>query len=84
MTDQKKARGFAAMSPERLREVSSRGGKGTPKERRAFHLKPELASKAGKIGGKMRAAEDRAFADPDFAREAGRKGSYKAIREKAK
>lgn len=50
MTD-KKPRGFAAMTPERRREIAARGGKAVPSERRGFALNKELAASAGKIGG---------------------------------
>ena len=50
MTEQKKPRGLAAMSPERRREIQSMGGKAVPKEKRAFNDRT-LARHAGKLGG---------------------------------
>ena len=46
MTTGKSRRGFASMDPERRRELQSRGGKGTPPEKRTFALDPELAKRA--------------------------------------
>lgn len=46
----KSKRGFASMSPEKQREIASKGGKSVPAERRAFS-NPEIASAAGKKGG---------------------------------
>ena len=45
------ARGFASLSREKLLLVSSKGGKSVPAEKRAFSH-PEVAAKAGRIGGK--------------------------------
>ena len=44
-------RGFASLSREKLLQVSSKGGKSVPAEKRAFS-RPDIAAKAGKIGGK--------------------------------
>jgi general stress protein YciG len=52
-----RGKGFASMTPERLREVSSRGGKNVPKEKRAFN-DLELATTAGKRGGKRLAIRE--------------------------
>ncbi len=52
MTEKPK-RGFAAMSRERLAEVSSKGGSAVPAKRRSFAANPELAAKAGKKGGRI-------------------------------
>lgn len=54
MTDEpKKPRGFAAMDPERRREIAARGGAAVAPENRSFS-KGDTASKAGKIGGSRR------------------------------
>jgi general stress protein YciG len=54
MTDIPKAkRGFALLSPERRREVASKGGKGCPAEKRAFKDR-ELAKRAGLLGGHVK------------------------------
>lgn len=47
----KQKRGFAAMSPEKRREIASKGGKSTPPEKRTYFDKAK-ASAAGKKGGK--------------------------------
>lgn len=68
-------RGFASMSPEKRREIASRGGKATSPEARAFAKNPELASRAGKVGGKAIPAEARSYSkDRTLASEAGKKG----------
>lgn len=52
MTDKPKSkRGFAAMSPEKRREIASKGGSSVPADKRAFSRDRELASKAGEKGG---------------------------------
>lgn len=45
-------RGFGSMDKARLHEVSSRGGKAVPADKRAFAMDPALASEAGKLGYK--------------------------------
>lgn len=52
MNEQPKLRGFAAMTPERRREVARMGGKSIPPEKRWYARNREAASKAGKVGGK--------------------------------
>lgn len=54
MTDEKpKARrGFAAMSLERRTEIARLGGLATPPEKRSFARDRDLASMAGREGGK--------------------------------
>lgn len=55
MTDTpKKLRGFAAMTPERRREVATRGGKSIPAEKRAFSVDRDLARAAGRKSGFLR------------------------------
>ncbi|MGI8841747.1 MAG: KGG domain-containing protein [Caulobacteraceae bacterium] len=44
-------RGFAAMDPERRREIASRGGASVPKEKRSFAKNRDLAADAGRKGG---------------------------------
>ena len=46
-------RGFASMSPEKQREIASKGGKSVPSERRSFFQNRELASEAGRKGGRL-------------------------------
>ena len=49
----KKKKGFASLSPERLAEIASLGGKSVRPENRAFSRNRELAVVAGKKSGKM-------------------------------
>jgi general stress protein YciG len=71
--DPKVKRGFAAMSPERQREIARMGGKSVSPSSRAFS-NPELAKEAGKKGGKAVPAEKRSFSkDHDLASRAARK-----------
>jgi general stress protein YciG len=44
-------RGFAAMDPERRREIARRGGASVPGEKRSFAQNRDLAAKAGRKGG---------------------------------
>lgn len=67
--------GFASMSPEKRREIASKGGKSVPAEKRSFSQSTELAASAGSIGG--RADRPRAFDDRQLAIAAGRKGGQK-------
>ncbi len=51
-TDRPKAkRGFAAMDPERRREIAARGGASVPAEKRSFSQSRDLATRAGRAGG---------------------------------
>jgi general stress protein YciG len=47
----KKPRGFAAISPERRREISSKGGHASQATGKAHRFTTEEASAAGKKGG---------------------------------
>jgi general stress protein YciG len=44
-------RGFAAMDPERRREIARRGGASVPSEKRSFAQDRDLAANAGRMGG---------------------------------
>lgn len=44
-------RGFAAMDPERRREIARKGGASVPSEKRSFAKDRDLASEAGRKGG---------------------------------
>jgi general stress protein YciG len=44
-------RGFAAMDPERRREIASRGGASVPSDKRSFAQDRTLAADAGRKGG---------------------------------
>ena len=46
-------RGFASMSPEKQREIASKGGKSVPSDRRSFSQNRDLASQAGRKGGQI-------------------------------
>lgn len=70
----KSKRGFAAMSPERRREIASKGGKSVPAEKRSFSQNTDLAAAAGHKGGKAVDPAKRAFArDRELASQAGSK-----------
>lgn len=47
----KAKRGFAAMSPEKRREIARKGGQSVKPENRAFAQDRDLASSAGRKGG---------------------------------
>lgn len=49
--EQKSRRGFAAMSPERQREIASQGGRAAHKQGVAHEWNQEAARQAGKKGG---------------------------------
>lgn len=51
---EKKLRGFAAMSPERRREIAAKGGRSVEPQERSFSRDPALAARAGRIGGERR------------------------------
>jgi len=42
--------GFAALSPEKRREIASLGGRAVPREKRSFSTNRDLASRAGRLG----------------------------------
>src|SRR5271156_2512988 len=44
-------RGFAAMDPERRREIARRGGASVPSDKRSFAQDRDLAANAGRKGG---------------------------------
>ena len=76
-------RGFASMTPEKRREIARMGGKSVPKEKRAYSVNRDLASKSGKKGGKTVRPSKRAFSmDPALASRAGKIGGAKAGRRK--
>jgi len=65
-------RGFAAMSKEKLRELSSRGGQAAHAGGKAASFTPETAKEAGRLGG-LALAEDR-----EWMREIGARGGVAA------
>lgn len=44
-------RGFAAMDPEKRREIARRGGAAVPADKRSFAKNRDLAASAGAKGG---------------------------------
>ena len=44
-------RGFAAMSPEKRREIARKGGASVPDHKRSFAKDRDLAATAGRLGG---------------------------------
>lgn len=52
MTNEKKPRGFAAMTPEKRAEISRKGGIEAHKRGTAHKWTKEEASEMGKLGGK--------------------------------
>jgi hypothetical protein len=56
MTSSKK-RGFAALTPERLREVAAMGGRSVSSQFRGFSRDPELARRAALASARSRAAK---------------------------
>jgi general stress protein YciG len=50
-TTPKKPRGFAALSPERRKEIAAKGGTSVKPENRSFSTNRELAAEAGRSGG---------------------------------
>jgi general stress protein YciG len=58
MSTTKKPRGFAAMDPEKQKEIASKGGKSAHVKGTAHQFTPEEAKEAGTKGGKA-AAEKR-------------------------
>lgn len=61
MTDKpKRAGGFASMSPEKLREISAKGGAAVPPEKRAFSVDNQIAREAARKGAIVRNARRKA------------------------
>ena len=64
-------RGFAAMNPERRREIARKGGASVPDEKRSFSQDRDLAAAAGRKGGeashgggRTRSSENRSGMQP--------------------
>lgn len=76
-------RGFASMTPEKRKEIATKGGKSVPKEKRAYSVNRDLAAKAGSKGGKASRPEKRSFKmDPALASRAGKIGGAKSRKKK--
>jgi general stress protein YciG len=74
--------GFASMSSEKLREISSMGGKSVPAEKRSFAQDPDHAALCGQKGGKKADPAKRTFAvNPELASKAGSSMSPEKRRE---
>jgi general stress protein YciG len=72
--------GFAALTPERLREIARMGGRAVPKRKRFFSRDRAGAREAGRKGGLSVKCHNRSFArNPDMARAAGRKGGLATL-----
>lgn len=55
MTDKPKRKGgFASMSPEKLREVSAKGGAAVPDDKRTFSRDRQIAQEAARKGAVVR------------------------------
>jgi uncharacterized protein len=52
-TPTKSRRGFAAMNPERQREIARLGGRSVPAENRTYFKNRALAAEAGGKGGSI-------------------------------
>jgi general stress protein YciG len=64
-TERKERRGFASMSPERQREIASKGGRAAHAKGTAHEWTPEEARSAGRKGGQVsRGGRGRLPADP--------------------
>jgi uncharacterized protein len=52
-SERKERRGFASMSPERQREIASKGGRAAHEKGTAHEWTPEEARRAGRKGGQV-------------------------------
>ena len=57
--ERKERRGFASMSPERQREIASKGGRAAHEKGTAHEFTSEEAREAGRKGGMARSANRR-------------------------
>lgn len=71
-TTTKSKKGFASMSPEKRKEIASKGGKSAHTNGTAFKFNSETGRLAGKIGG--RAVSE----DKEHMAEIGRKGGIRS------
>lgn len=76
MEDEKAKRGFGAISPERQREIASKGGKAAHAKGSAHQFSPEEARAAGQKGG------TRVSADREHMRAIGRLGGKARTKKK--
>ena len=75
----KERRGFASMSPEKQREIASKGGRAAHEKGTAHEWTADEARAAGRKGGQISRGGGFA-ANPALAREAGRKGGMAGTR----
>lgn len=74
-------KGFAALTPEKRREIAAKGGRAAHEAGTAHEFTRDEASAAGKKGGQLAHASGRAHEfTSEEAREAGRLGGYAAQR----
>lgn len=67
-----KLRGFAKLSPERRRQIASKGGASVEPQERAFSRDPALAARAGRLGGEIRGrARTRMTSEADLSQAQG-------------
>lgn len=52
-SERKERRGFASMSPERQKEIASKGGRAAHEKGTAHEWTPEEARRAGRKGGQV-------------------------------
>jgi uncharacterized protein len=78
MESNKKKKGFASLSPEKRKEIASKGGKAVHEKGNAHKFNSETARKAGKIGGKA-VSENR-----EHMANIGRKGGEASSASKGK
>jgi general stress protein YciG len=68
--ERKERRGFASMSPERQREIASKGGRAAHEKGTAHEWTPEEARRAGRKGGQVSRGGRGRLAEPQSAGEA--------------
>ena len=65
-SERKERRGFASMSPERQKEIASKGGRAAHEKGTAHEWTPEEARRAGRKGGQVsRGGRGRLLETPD-------------------
>ena len=75
--ERKERRGFASMSPEKQREIASKGGRAAHQKGTAHEWTSEEARQAGRKGGQVsRGGRGRLVASPDQAMPGESAGSY--------
>jgi general stress protein YciG len=75
----KRKLGFAAMDPEKRREIARMGGRSVPDEKRSFSTNTKLAAQEGRKGGLSVDPVKRSFSrDHALAAKAGSKGGLAA------